>query len=100
VLAAGRSVVGSRAARVLATVERVERAVFRAADRLVVCSPGFRAYLAAAGVDSARIEAIYNWADTEWIRPGARAPNGGAAHFLYAGNLGYTQGLGTLLDAA
>ena len=99
VLAAGLSVVGPRAARVLAALQKLEGAVYRSVDRLVVCSSGFGEYLVDAGVDPTRIATIYNWADTEWIRPGNEAANG-RAHFLYAGNLGHTQGFETLIEAA
>jgi colanic acid biosynthesis glycosyl transferase WcaI len=101
VLLAAESVgVGTNGARVLSAARVVERGAFRAADAVVVCSPGFRDYLVAAGTDRRRVHTIYNWADTDWIAPRARHLNGGPARFLYAGNLGYTQGFETLIDAA
>ena len=99
VLAAGLSVVSPRGARVLAAAARIEKAAFGRADRCIVCSPGFRSHLAGLGVDESRVQTIYNWADTDWIR--ATEPAGNQlVRFLYAGNLGYTQGLETLLEAA
>jgi colanic acid biosynthesis glycosyl transferase WcaI len=102
VLAAAESVgVGATASRVLAAARRVEQIAVRTADTVVVCSPGFRNYLVKGGAEAARrIETIYNWADVDEIAPSVRNVNGGPVRFLYAGNLGYTQGFETLLDAA
>ena len=67
-----------------------------------MCSPGFRDYLVRAGVPAERIETLYNWVDTDWIAPEPTpAPGAGPTRFLfYAGNLGYSQGLETLVEAA
>jgi colanic acid biosynthesis glycosyl transferase WcaI len=101
VLAAAASVDAAAAAsRVLLTARRVEQAAVRAADSVVVCSPGFRDYLIDGGADARRIETVYNWADVDRIVPEPSRTNGGPVRFLYAGNLGYTQGLETLVDAA
>jgi putative colanic acid biosynthesis glycosyltransferase WcaI len=101
VLSAAPSVgAGAIASRVLAAARRLERHAARAADTIVVCSPGFREYLIADGVDSNKIETIYNWADVDRIVPRAPHANGGPVRFLYAGNLGYTQGFETLVEAA
>ncbi len=101
VLSAAASVgVGTTATRVLSAMQHLERVAVRSADTVIVCSPGFRDYLVAGGADARRIETIYNWADVDDIRPAARDVNGGPVRFLYAGNLGYTQGFETLLDAA
>ncbi len=83
-----------RAARVL------ERLAAGGADHIVVCSPGFCDYLTALGIDSARLETVYNWVDIDWIAPTSSKGNDGPTRFLYAGNLGYTQGFETLVDAA
>ena len=101
VLSAAASVgLGAGASRILSVAGRLERAAVRAADSVVVCSPGFRDYLIAGGGDPRRIETIYNWADVERITPRPPNGNGGPVRFLYAGNLGYTQGFETLVDAA
>ena len=101
VLSAAASVgLGAGASRILSVAGRLERAAVRAADSVVVCSPGFRDYLIAGGRDPQRIETIYNWADVERITPRPPNGNGGPVRFLYAGNLGYTQGFETLVDAA
>jgi colanic acid biosynthesis glycosyl transferase WcaI len=101
VLSAAQSVgVGAGASRILSAAKRLEQAAVRAADAVVVCSPGFRQYLIDGGADARRIDAIYNWADVDLIAPSAPHSNGGPVRFLYAGNLGYTQGFETLVDAA
>src|SRR5437764_4167397 len=101
VLSAAPSVgVGAAASRVLSATGRLEQIAVRAADSVVVCSPGLRDYLIEGGSDPRRIETIYNWADVDRIAPRPSRVNGGPVRFLYAGNLGYTQGFETLVDAA
>jgi colanic acid biosynthesis glycosyl transferase WcaI len=92
--------VGAVERRLLSAVRRLETQAFRAADRIVVCSPGFRDHLTAQGLDGERISTVYNWVDTERITPAPRLPHPGWTRFLYAGNLGYSQGFETLVDAA
>lgn len=103
VLEAGLSVVGQRGARALAAASRLERFAFLSADKIVVCSPGFQSYIALSvnrSVEDLDIATIYNWADLQRIQPMmARVPSV-PAQFLYAGNIGFTQGLETLVDAA
>lgn len=92
--------VGPGARRLLEAAGVVERTASRAADSIVVCSPGFRHYLIERGVDAGRIVTSLNWVDVDWIRPAPRPPGDGRTRFLYAGNLGYTQGLETVVEAA
>jgi putative colanic acid biosynthesis glycosyltransferase WcaI len=80
-------------------IRALEGAAFRAADHVITCSPGFRGYLRALGVDPARVTTVYNWVDASWILP-RRGSKRRRSRFLYAGNLGYTQGFETLVDAA
>ncbi len=99
VLAAGLSVVGKRGARALQLARHVDGIVARSARQLIVCSPGFVEYFVKLGVAPDRIATVYNWADLEVICP-TEAPINDRPRFLYAGNLGHTQGLSTLIDAA
>jgi colanic acid biosynthesis glycosyl transferase WcaI len=103
VLVAAASVDGASGTvrRLLSALRRLEVATVQAGDRVVVCSDGFRDYLVAGGVPSARIETIPNWVDVDWITPVDPNRREGAepTRFLYAGNLGYTQGFETLVDA-
>jgi colanic acid biosynthesis glycosyl transferase WcaI len=101
VLNAAQSVdAGPTASHALAFAQRLERGAVVAADRVVVCSSGFGDYLCRYGLASDKIETIHNWADLDAIRPRATNENGDRPHFLYAGNLGYTQGFATLIEAA
>jgi colanic acid biosynthesis glycosyl transferase WcaI len=101
VLVAAASVngAGGTARRLLSALRRVEFATARTGDLVVVCSDGFRDYLVAGGVSAARIETIPNWVDVDWITPVDPSRSEGQTRFLYAGNLGYTQGFETLVDA-
>jgi colanic acid biosynthesis glycosyl transferase WcaI len=100
VLSAAQSVGGGRAARrALAMAHWLERSAALAADRIVVCSEGFVDYLARHGIPGEKFTTIHNWADLDTITPRANG-NGHAPRFLYAGNLGYTQGFETLIAAA
>jgi colanic acid biosynthesis glycosyl transferase WcaI len=101
VLAAAATVegFGGVSRRLLRTITAVEHAAARAADVVLVCSPGFREHFLLRGLDKNRVVLIYNWVDTEWIRATPQ-PADDVAQFLYAGNIGYTQGLETLVAAA
>ena len=54
---------GPAARRLIQLGGGIEAAAFRAADRVVVCSPAFSEYAANLGVEPSRIEIIYNWVD-------------------------------------
>jgi colanic acid biosynthesis glycosyl transferase WcaI len=101
VLSAAQAVtVSAGATRVLSAAKRLEGAALRSAEKIVVCSPGFGDYLSQYGVDPAKVETIHNWADLDSIQSLPPNGNGRPSRFLYAGNLGFTQGLETLIDAA
>ena len=80
------------------------RFVYRKADRLVVLSPGFKAALVQRGVPEAKIEVIYNWCDEAAIAQNGHrtTPLGAPGEFtvLFAGTMGFAQGLDAVLDAA
>ena len=58
---------GTAARRLIRLSGGIEAAIFRAADRVVVCSPAFSEYAANLGVEPSRIETIYNWVDLERV---------------------------------
>ena len=91
---------GPGACRLIGLAGGVEKAVFRAADRLVVCSPVFAEHAERLGVDPERIETIHNWVDLDRVRAVPPREPLAPTRFLYAGNLGYTQGVETLVEAA
>ena len=96
---AARSVADAPVAA-LGVASRLERYSAGRADRIVVCSPGFEEHFVRLGIDPARVETILNWVDTAAIGGDEPSPNGTLTRFLYAGNLGYTQGFETLANAA
>lgn len=114
--------------RVIAAAARLERATYRSADAVTVLSEDLRANVAAkldprdatphpasswsritrsTATDPAKVRVIPNFVDTEAIRPGPkenayRREHGleGRTVVMYAGNLGYSQSVELLLDAA
>jgi glycosyltransferase involved in cell wall biosynthesis len=89
---------GPRARRALAAARRLEPLAPRAADAIVVCSPGFADHLRVLGIPDARVSTVLNWVDTDWIRFVEAQPSR-RLRVLYTGNIGYTQGFGTLAAA-
>jgi colanic acid biosynthesis glycosyl transferase WcaI len=102
VLRAATSVVGGSrlAAGAVKAAGALERAALASADRVIACSPEFGTYIVACGADPEKLTILPNWVDTEAIRPREINGRSGRTRFLYAGNIGYTQGLETLLEAA
>jgi glycosyltransferase involved in cell wall biosynthesis len=79
----------------------------RSADRVVVLGRDMRARVLARGVCAERVRVIPNWADTSAIRPGAPSRQlraawgvGDAFVVMYSGNMGLSQNLDQILDAA
>lgn len=89
---------GPLALRALRGARAAERIALRAADRVVSCSPGFVDYLVEQGGRPERIATVLNWVDTDWITPTEPVASG-VTRVLYAGNLGYTQGFETAIEA-
>ncbi len=97
-----------RSQGLLSAVGWVCQFVYRAADRIVVLSPGFRGLIIDRGVPGSKIEVISNWADADALfqTPPPSAPhdfpkrNGDAFIVLFAGNLGIAQGLEAVIEAA
>jgi colanic acid biosynthesis glycosyl transferase WcaI len=95
--------------RIIAAASWLERATYRAADAITVLSDDLRDNVAGKLPDAARakVRVIPNFVDTERVRPGPkdnvyRAEHGliGKTVVMYAGNLGYSQSVELLLDAA
>jgi colanic acid biosynthesis glycosyl transferase WcaI len=85
----------------------LERFTYRRARRVVVISEWFRRDLLAKGVPTEKLVVIPNFVDTDFIRPLPRHNRFSSLHgledrfvVLYAGNLGLTQGLEAVLEAA
>lgn len=80
---------------------RASDASYRAADRIVVLSPGYRDVLVRRGIDPGRIDVVYNWRDESVPLPARIAATRSDEFVLaYAGNMGRLQALDVVLEAA
>ncbi len=83
-------------------------ACYRRADRVVVLSEDMRRTLSAWGLAAERLVRLPNWVDTAAVRPGSATGRlrreadlaDDAFLVMYSGNLGMSQRLDVLLDAA
>lgn len=89
-------------------LDRVSRLLIRRADRIVAVGETMRERLISGkGADPRKVAVIHNWADCAAIAPGSRANPFAVSHGLtrqfvvmHSGNVGLSQDLDTLLDAA
>jgi colanic acid biosynthesis glycosyl transferase WcaI len=86
---------------------RIERRLYRAADRVVVPVADFITPLRSAGVHPESLAVIPDWADGDQIQPQPKANRiraewglEGAFVILYSGSMGYSSSLETVLRAA
>ena len=88
---------------------KMEDYTYRSADKIIVISEDCKQNIMAKGVPEEKIEVIYNWIDTDEVRPIDFADNklaeelkiiDGKFRVVYAGNLGMAQGVEVLIDAA
>ena len=90
--------------RVLSVVDKVCRFIYRLSAKVVVLSPGFKRKLISRGVPEDKIEVIYNWCDeqaiTNFSECDLELPLNGNLNLLFAGNLGFAQGLPAVVKAA
>lgn len=96
-----------RGRRLIAFFERMEKFIYRHSRKIFAISDEFKANLVNKGVSSDKIEVIPNFVDTEFIKPMEKVNPFSLAHaltdkfvVLYAGNVGLSQGLEVILDAA
>jgi glycosyltransferase involved in cell wall biosynthesis len=98
--------------RIIAVLERLELAAYRAAGDVVVVSEGFRDDIVGRGIATAKVHTIRNGVDVERFRPdgvgeeeraGARkrlGASGDETLVLYTGAHGISHGLVAIADAA
>lgn len=90
--------------KALSIVEKVCQFVYHRAAKIVVLSPGFKARLVAKGIADSKIEIIYNWCDEYALDKSSPSqlalPNNQNLNIVFAGNLGFAQGLTTIVQAA
>jgi len=92
---------------IIALLAWAENLCYRFSDTISVVNAGFAPHLAARGVPEAKIRVIPDWADTEAIQPAEKNSRFSVANsydkkfvVMYGGNIGYSQGLETLVSAA
>ena len=92
---------------VIALVRSLERYCLDRAMVVRILSESFRPGLRNLGVPQAKIALVYDWVDTELIRPLPKRNQFAQKHavvdrfvVLYAGNIGFSQGLENVLAAA
>ncbi|UCH32934.1 MAG: glycosyltransferase family 4 protein [Armatimonadota bacterium] len=85
----------------------VEKWIYRHSARVAVISPSFVSNLMRKGVPRSKLAVIYNWVDTSFIRPLPRDNDfrrdlslDDQFVVLYSGNIGRSQSLEVLLNAA
>lgn len=96
-----------RGRRLISFFEAMEKFIYRHSRRIFAISDEFKANLIAKGVPADKVEVIPNFTDTDFIKPMEKANAFSLAHglldkftVLYAGNVGLSQGLEVILDAA
>lgn len=96
-----------RSRTALAVLNRLARFIYARAAAITVISPGFKRNLIAKGVPADKIHVIPNWADEDLYRPvppnqALATEHGLAGRFnvVFAGNMGFAQGLDTVIEAA
>lgn len=90
--------------KVLKIVDSVCHMVYRRASKVVVLSPGFKARLLSRGVPEKKVEVIYNWCNetalNDYAVSSVKLPANDKLNLIFAGNLGFAQGLPAIVDAA
>lgn len=78
--------------------------IYKKAAKIVVLSPGFKERIESRGVSKDKVETIYNWCNepllNDFHESTVKLPDNGNLNLVFAGNLGFAQGLPTIVDAA
>jgi colanic acid biosynthesis glycosyl transferase WcaI len=93
--------------RMITLFEWLERFIYRQSQRIFAISEDFRTNLHCKGVTPGKIVVLPNFVDTDRLQPSPRHNEFAVRHgltdrfvVLYAGNLGLSQGLEVILEAA
>jgi colanic acid biosynthesis glycosyl transferase WcaI len=93
--------------KMIRRLKKMEAYVYRRAAGITVISQGFRENLLAKGVPDEKIRVIPNFIDTDHVTPQAKHNDFSIRHgvenkfvVLFAGNMGFSQGLESVLDTA
>ena len=88
---------------------KIENFTYRSADKIIVISEDFKSNIMEKGVPEEKIVVIPNWVDTDQVYPISREENvlferygldRDKFYICYSGNVGHSQNLQLLLDAA
>lgn len=91
--------------KLLGLISKICSLVYSSVSKIVVLSPGFKSLLIDRDVPEDKIEVIYNWANEKMLRKNYGESVSQLSAYdgfkvMFAGNIGYAQGLDTILDAA
>jgi colanic acid biosynthesis glycosyl transferase WcaI len=93
--------------RMLGWMGKLERFVYRQASSIAVISPGYKKNLEGKGVPPEKVHVITDWANESIYRPvdpdGALSEQmgmDGRFNVMFGGNMGPSQALGTVIEAA
>lgn len=90
--------------RALRVVDKVCDFVYKRAAKIVVLSPGFRSRLLLKKVPKNKVELIYNWCNepalNDYEKCFLELPSNDKLNLVFAGNLGFAQGLPAIINAA
>lgn len=87
--------------------EKMEGWVYRNATSVTVHSPGNQRYVISRGGHESRVHLLYNWVDTDFIRPQPKQNDFSQNYHLgdkfivsYAGTMGWAQDMETIINCA
>lgn len=90
--------------KALSVVGTVCNFLYKRASKVVVLSPGFKKRIVSRGVPAKKVEVIYNWCNepalNNFEQTEVKLPDNGSLNLLFAGNLGFAQGLPSIIQAA
>lgn len=95
--------------RIIAVLEKLELAAYRASDAVVTVSEGFTTNIADRGIDGSKVHTVTNGVDVDAFDPNATADpstradlgaSPGDCLVLYIGAHGISQGVSTIVEAA
>jgi colanic acid biosynthesis glycosyl transferase WcaI len=93
-----------RNSKILSLVNFLCEFVYLKSSKVIVLSSGFKKKLIERGVPEQKLEVIYNWCDERMLQNAVSSeevlPDNHCFNLLFAGNLGYAQGLPSIIDAA
>lgn len=97
------SVTGIHSQALLRPIQRMVDYIYKNTDRIFTCSRSFVGRIKARGISESKIEFWPQYAEEYYkpvLREGNLLPQNGILNLVFAGNVGYAQGLDILVNAA